>query len=268
MNYIITEQGYSASAWLALEPHSNGPMQGLFCALQDIPQPSWPQLTRCQEHPLPTLWKSKTSPDTATGPQLRTTEDKSQVLPEQPLVSGWSHKGRGFMSAGMTWPPLASLTSSPTPALSSSHAAPCCFPMTPVTSLAEGRHTAQHFPLPRTLLPKMSSLITSFSVKALLTHPLNEVHPDHLILKLHASHLHRTVPWSTFLFFRRMYQLLAHRTFSSHAYCLSAGSTPQSSTIAPRAKIFYWLLDMPGTQQALSKSCWMNEWMNGKDLSG
>lgn len=120
------------------------------------------------------------------------------------------------------------------------------------------------FPLPRGLLPKVSSLIKSFfSVKSLLPHLLTEVHPDHLILKLHASRLCPTLPWSTSLFFQGLDHLLTQRTFSSCICCLR-WVHPHTPAAAPRAKICHWLFDMPGTQLAIGRSCWMNEWIHGK----
>ena len=63
MNYVVTEQGTSAPAGVVWSVS----VVGLLRTSQDTLQPSWPQLTGGQEHPVPTP-KERTSPDIATGP--------------------------------------------------------------------------------------------------------------------------------------------------------------------------------------------------------
>lgn len=106
------------------------------------------------------------------------------LLPELHLASGWSHKGRSFSSAGMTWPTFVSLTSphssfSPSgPLLLSPDA--LLLPKHSSVSPAKG-----WFPQPTTLLSKLFSLITPFSsLKSFPVQSPSEVLPDHLSLKL------------------------------------------------------------------------------------
>lgn len=71
----------------------------------------------------------------------------------------------------------------------------CYLPNDSVTFLAKGCCPDWCLPLPR-LLPKTSSLITSFSsLESLPIHSLSVVLPDHLILKLQASHPHYSPPY-------------------------------------------------------------------------
>lgn len=130
------------------------------------------------------------------------------MLKSSPYTVAWaapgewlSHRERGFRSAGTTWPTFASLTSAPTlpfarHALFSGHEALCYLPNDSVTSLAKGCCPAWGLPLPRILLPKTSFLIISFSsLESLPIHSLSVVLPDHLILKLQASHPHSPPPY-------------------------------------------------------------------------
>lgn len=78
----------------------------------------------------------------------------------------------------------------------SGHEALGYLPNNSVTSLAKGCCPVWCLSLPRLLLPKTSSLITSFSsLESLSIHSPSVVLPDHLILKLQASHPHYPPPY-------------------------------------------------------------------------
>lgn len=154
--------------------------------------------------PSPRRWPSKTSPDIAAYPQLSTKERRmwQMLLPEQPLVCRRSHEGRGFSSAGMLWTSLASLPSSPTTLFSlhclllQPHGAPWHFPNTPVTSLRVVNIPRRSLCLE---LSPQDGLSGNFLLFKIFAHwPSQWGPPRPSYLKLQASHLYPTLPWSTY----------------------------------------------------------------------